>query len=125
MSCVAPRLTSHINLAPPISAGYSGLWPGAESAAAAETETYDPKAPPGRHLDPVFVALLRLRRALIVGGHLEDTSGALPQPTHVSVTCPDDECPPFSRFSHGLDQSKDAAVCRSATLGRKWCGMGC
>ena len=70
---------------PAVSAGYSGLGPGAEGAAAAAAEAHDPAPPPGRHPDPVSVALLRLRRALALGGHLEDTPDPLPQPAHVSV----------------------------------------
>ena len=61
--------------------GHPGLRLRAEGAAAAAAEAHDPPAGARGHPHPVPVEVLRRRRELLLGGHLEDT----PDPAAVAA----------------------------------------
>lgn len=67
-------------------AGHPGLRFCPQSATAAKTEAHDTKTAASSHSDPEPVAVLRSRWALHVRCHVEDTPGALTQPSLVSTT---------------------------------------
>lgn len=56
-----------------------------ESTTATASEAHDSATPARRDADTKSVALLRRRRALHVGSHLEDSSSTTAQPSHVSI----------------------------------------
>lgn len=58
----------------------------AQGSAAATTKAHDQTPGASCHIDPMPLALLRSRRELNVGGHMENTSSSIAKSTCVSVS---------------------------------------
>lgn len=75
--------------------GHPGQWLCAEGPTAAAAEAHDPAPPTGGHPHPGRVAMLCVRRAFRVGGHMEDPPGGAAQSAGFVSTSLDGFIDPF------------------------------